>query len=229
MKDMLQKLKTYINRRKTKTERIKEKMGKEDFLLNQIDEFREKAKQLQELLSSREDKVQELQDIVAEREDKAKELSDIIEERQDAADRVVAGVREQMDGMIGKIDAKLIELNAVFTNRLSEEEKNSAAQHQEVRNMITEYNEKLSETVKELTEDFDSIRSDICDKVHTENVNCYRNVQTLIDELNKKLDEIEKSCSKISSVKTMLTITFLFMLLNFAGVAVVVARVLGFI
>ena len=32
---------------------------KEDFLLKQIDEFREKAKQLQSLISSKEDKVQD--------------------------------------------------------------------------------------------------------------------------------------------------------------------------
>ena len=108
---MAQKLKEFADRRKTKRERITEEVGKEDFLLSQIDEFREKARQLQELLSSKENKVQELQEIVAEREGKAKELSDIIEERQDAADRVVSGVSEQIDGMVEKVDAKLNELN----------------------------------------------------------------------------------------------------------------------
>ena len=48
-------------------------MDKEDFLLKQIDEFREKAKQLQALLVTKEDKVQELQNIVDEREEGCKE------------------------------------------------------------------------------------------------------------------------------------------------------------
>ena len=139
MKGIVQRLREYANRRKNQTERTKRDVGKEDFLLNQIDEFREKARQLQELLSSKEDKVQELQDIVAEKEDKAKELSDIIEERQDAADRVVKGVKEQIDGMIDKVDAKLNELNATFTDRLAENADNSAAQHEEVRKLIQEY------------------------------------------------------------------------------------------
>ncbi len=43
-------------------------MEKEDFLLSQIDEFREKAKQLQDLLAAKENTVQELQSIVNERE-----------------------------------------------------------------------------------------------------------------------------------------------------------------
>ena len=60
-------------------------MEKEDFLLSQIDEFREKAKQLQNLLTSKESKVQELQNLVNEREDKAQELEQILSERQEEA------------------------------------------------------------------------------------------------------------------------------------------------
>lgn len=56
-----------IARRKTERERTRNNVEKEDFLLNQIDEFREKAKQLQSLLISKESKVQELQEIVEER------------------------------------------------------------------------------------------------------------------------------------------------------------------
>ncbi len=41
-----------------KRDRIQEEVEKEDFLLSQIDEFREKAKQLQDLLASNENKVQ---------------------------------------------------------------------------------------------------------------------------------------------------------------------------
>ena len=61
-------------------ERIHSKVEKEDFLLSQIDEFREKAKQLQNLLTSKESKVQELQNLVNEREDKAQELEQILSE-----------------------------------------------------------------------------------------------------------------------------------------------------
>lgn len=229
MKVIIQKLKEYADRRNNKPERIKEDVGKEDFLLNQIDEFREKARQLQQLLSSKEDKVQELQDIVAEKEGKAKELSDIIEERQDAADRVVAGVKDQIDEMIDKVDAKLKELNDTFAERLAENAANSVKQHEEVRGLIREYNEKLSETVNGLNGQFEKIRSEICEKVHTENVNCYRNVQTLIEEADRKLDGIEENVSKISSLKTMLIILIIFTVLNFAGLAGVIARIMGFI
>ena len=229
MKGIVQRLREYANRRKNQTERTKRDVGKEDFLLNQIDEFREKARQLQELLSSKEDKVQELQDIVAEKEDKAKELSDIIEERQDAADRVVKGVKEQIDGMIDKVDAKLNELNATFTDRLAENADNSAAQHEEVRKLIQEYSEKLSEIVNGLNGQFEKTKSEICEKVHTENVNCYRNVQTLIEESNRKLDGIEENISKVSSFKSLLMVIVIFAVLNCAGLAFIIARIMGFL
>lgn len=63
---------------------------KRRFLLSQIDEFREKAKQLQNLLTSKESKVQELQNLVNEREDKAQELEQILSERQEEADEIVS-------------------------------------------------------------------------------------------------------------------------------------------
>ena len=60
------------NRSERTNSKVDKGMDKEDFLLKQIDEFREKAKQLQALLVTKEDKVQELQNIVDEREEKAK-------------------------------------------------------------------------------------------------------------------------------------------------------------
>ena len=63
------------NHRNKKRERTHKTLENNDFLLTQIDEFREKAKQLQELLLSKESKVKELQTIVAERETRLRNFS----------------------------------------------------------------------------------------------------------------------------------------------------------
>ena len=229
MKRLAQKLKEYHRCQKTKRERITENVEKEDFLLSQIDEFREKAKQLQNLLSSKENKVQQLQEIVAEREGKAKELSDMIDERQDAADRVVAGVGAQIDSMVLKVDAKLNELNETFAERLAENAVNSTDQSEEVRSLIEEQNQKLTETVEGLNGQFDKIRNDIFEKIHSEDVKCYRNIQTLVDESDKKIEEMIEKFEKVSSLKTMSTIIMIITVLNFAGLAGVIARIFGLI
>ncbi len=226
---LAQKLKKYAGRQKTKRERITENVENEDFLISQIDEFREKARHLQGLLASKENKVQQLQEIVAEREGKAKELSDMIEERQDAADRVVAGVGAQIDGMVEKVDAKLNELNETFAERLAENAVNSTDQSEEVRSLIEEENKKLTETVESLNGQFDKIKNEICEKIHTEDVKCYRNIQTLIDESDKKLEEMEEKIQKLSSTKTMLGIIIVIALLNAAAAAAVIARIFDLI
>ena len=48
-------------------EKMQEKVDKDDFLITQIDEFREKAKRLQEMLNTKETKAKELSSIVEER------------------------------------------------------------------------------------------------------------------------------------------------------------------
>lgn len=223
------KLKGYADRWKTERERIKKDVEKEDFLLTQIDEFREKAKQLQGLLALKEDKVQELKEIVAKKEDKAKELSDIIEERQDAADRIAAGVKEQIEGMVEKVDAKLNELNETFAERLAENAANSAEQHEEVRTLIEEHNTRLTETIEGLNGQFDDIKNDIYEKIHTEDVKCYRNMQALIEESDKKIEEIRSEVSEIRFLKSGYWVIMIFVQLNFVGVIVLILRALGII
>lgn len=229
MSGMSQKLKGYIDRRKIQRERITDNVEREDFLLSQIDEFREKAKQLQNLISSKEDKVQELQEIVEEKEGQAKELSDIIEERQDAAERVVSGVGEQIDGMVDKVDAKLKELNETFAERLAENAVNSTEQNEAVRKLIDEYQGKMTEAIKGLDGQFDAVKNEICEKVHTEDVKCYRNMQTLIEESDRKIEETKDAVAELASLKTIVKVTLVFAALNFVGLAAFLIHVLGII
>jgi chromosome segregation ATPase len=84
----------------------------DDFLLSQIDEFRVKAQQLQQLLRVKEDKARELQKLVNERTDKAEELQQIVNERQEKADGITAEVARQISGMTGRVDARLEEVDA---------------------------------------------------------------------------------------------------------------------
>lgn len=223
------KIKGYADRWKTERERTKSDVEKEDFLLTQIDEFREKAKQLQGLLALKENKVQELKEIVAEQEDKAKELSDIIEERQDTADRIAAGVKEQIDGMVEKVDAKLNELNETFAERLAENAANSAEQHEEVRTLIEEHNSSLTETIEALNGQFDDIKNDIYEKIHTEDVKCYRNMQALIEESDKKLEEVKNEVAEIRFLKSGYRVIMVFVELNFVGMIVLILRALNII
>lgn len=181
--------------RTVKCERIKTEVEREDYLLNQIDEFREKAQQLQELLLSKESRAVELQSIVDEREVKAKELEEILKERQQKADGITEEVSKQIDSLIEKVSAKMEEIGTTIGTDLKEGQKLSAEQVA-----------KLRETLESLTEQLDTLKGELSEKVHSENVKCYRNVADLFKSMDEKLDALEKKnndlTQKLASVHT---------------------------
>jgi len=229
-------------------ERIQEEVEKEDFLLSQIDEFREKAKQLQVLLASKENKVQELQSIVNEREDKAQELAHILTERQEEADRIVTEFTRKVDELAGNVTSKMTEIESSIASQVADvkraSEEQLAANRQLNEHQIAA-NKKLSEEqlatnkqfleeqaiankrlsegqiaeVKALLESataqLESIKTDLSEKVHTENVKCYRNIQDLFNEFDSKIEKMDEMERGVGSVKGYVKCLSWFSILNF--------------
>ena len=186
---------------KQKEKRVSTQMEKEDFLLSQIDEFREKAKQLQALVSSKESKVRELQSLVDEREGRAAKLQNILNERKQEADKTV---QEQIDGMISNVETKITELGGELTKSASESEEAVAAKTEEMKEALLEMKELLQKT-----------RTELSDKIHEENVTCYRNIQTLFDDFGEKVDKMENLDSGVKSIKSYVKCLSWFSIVNF--------------
>ncbi len=229
-------------------ERIHKKVEKEDFLLNQIDEFREKAKQLQILLASKESKVQELQSLVNEREDKAQELAVILNERQEEADRIVVDFGKKVDDLANKVTAKMTEIETSVSNQVADVKRASEEQLEANRKLNEEQiaaNKKLSEeqlaTNKQFLEEqaiankklsegqiaevkalldnattqLESIKTDLSEKVHSENVKCYRNIQDLFTEFDSKIEKMDEMEKGVGSVKGYVKCLTWFSIMNF--------------
>ena len=133
-------------------------VSREDFLLSQIDEFRERAKQLQSLLDSRETEAQELQTLVDERQEKADALGQILEERQK---------KDVADG-----------------KRLNEEKA-----------------KELKDSLAQIEEQLTTAKTEISEKVHTENVKCYRNISDLFRSMDERLDKLTVMESRMHPVR----------------------------
>ena len=161
-----------------KLERIRRKLENQDFLLSQIDEFREKAMQLQDLLVSRESKAKELQTIVEEREVKAEELQHILDERQEKADGITAEVSKKINVLIEKVAQKMDEVEASMKEELANGNELSAQQAQQ-----------LKDTLTEVTTQLETIKGELSEKIHSENVICYRNMADLMKGIEDKLDD----------------------------------------
>ena len=161
-----------------KLERIRRMLENQDYLLSQIDEFREKAMQLQELLVSRESKAKELQTIVEEREVKAEVLQQILDERQEKADGITAEVSKKINVLIDKVAQKMDEVEASMKAELANGNELSAQQAQQ-----------LKDTLTEVTIQLETIKGELSEKIHSENVICYRNMADLMNGIEDKLDD----------------------------------------
>lgn len=206
--------------RTMKRERTDNKVEKDDYLLTQIDEFREKAKQLQELLISKESKVMELQSIVDEREVKAKELEHILNERQEKADGITAEVSRKIDSLIEKVTEKMDEIGVSIGNEVSEGQKLTAEQM-----------EGLKETLASVNEQLETIKAELSEKVHTENVKCFRNISDLFKSMEEKVDSIqtmEQALGKKTESVHKCTIAIIVLtVINMLGLTAVILMELG--
>lgn len=206
--------------RTVKRERTKTEVEKEDYLLNQIDEFREKAQQLQNLLLSKESKVNELQTIVDEREVKARELENILNERQRRADGITEEVSKQIDNLIEKVSAKMEEIGTTIGADLKDGQKLSEEQVAQLR-----------ETLESLTEQLDTIKGELSEKVHSENVKCYRNVADLFKSMDEKMDAVKNdhqvTMQKMDSIHKCTIAIIVLTILNMLGLTVLALNELG--
>ena len=230
-------------------ERTQKDVENEDLLINQIDEFREKAKQLQVLLEAKESKAAELQSLVDERAGKAQELEHILTERQEEADKIVTEFGRKVDALADKVTTKMAEIEAGLSGQVADIRKTSEEQTASNRKLNEEQiaankqfleeqaiaNKKLSEgqiaEVKELLENatsqLESIKTDLSEKVHTENVKCYRNIQDLFNEFDSKIEKMDEMEGGVDSVKGYVKLLSWFSILNFVVLIIFILYSMG--
>lgn len=292
---------------KTSTEKTAEgkaAVKRENQLLQQIDEFRAKAKELQEMLEAREEEVAELEELVAVRDREAKHLDELVTSRREEADQLVIGVTIQIQEMIQQLDQQMTDFDisvrrllSEFSNKLEEEisgsEERTQAQitaldeaiEKEFTRMDGQIGERLTKIdettetqlrhtgeqidrqlgslneqiggeldslktqvdtqlgglggqidaqlkaldesltgqigeslartegqaqeiqsiIEELRSDQENLKKDLYDKIHTEDVKCYRNVKDLLDkqsgELAAKCDEVKLAEESLTAIR----------------------------
>lgn len=213
--------------RTVKRERTNREVGREDLLLNQIDEFREKAQQLQDLLLSKESKVAELQNIVDEREGKAKELEYILTERQKKADGITEEMNKQIDSLIDKVSAKMDELGTTITTSVNASVGEKLEEGQQLSEKQLAELQELKELLESLTPQLETVRTELSDKVHTENVKCYRNISDLFKSVEDKLDKMNEVHENVRGIRKCMAVVIMLGIFNLLGLIALALYELG--
>ncbi len=260
-------------------------MQKEDFFLKQIDEFKEKAKYLHNLMMTKESKVEELEGQLEEKEEKAKNLQEILDGKQEEADKLTQNVRVQIDALISRVDAQmrtidesisgeintleeqiseqLAEINSNSRQGLAEVNSNSrqglAEMDKKIQDFSVSTSEKLEQQTNSMKETLESFSADLTkikaeleklaeapkddeegaqkleevklelgEKIHRENVKCYRNIQTLLEELEGKIERVEIGTQSMKVVKSYFGALIILGVVNFAGIIAIIAHMFGF-
>lgn len=190
----------------------------EDMLLVQIDAFRDKAKQLQSLIGEKELKVRELENLVYEKQNKINELQDTLAKKQEVADSLVGDMSREVDKMMDSVNASLLDIEKRLESQVSNSEESQEAQNREIK-----------ETLGNVGEDLESIKAELSEKVHSENVKVYRNIHDLLRENDKTEEQSKALIKKIKGTKTVAAWALIFGIVDFAGIGAIVTLLLKMI
>ncbi len=189
----------------------------EDMLLQQIDDFRDKAKQLQTLTAAKERKVKELEAMVRAKEEKNAQLQQELTKKQEEADGIAMDVETQVDRMLASLKVSMDDLENRIEAQVANNQESAAEQTKAVK-----------DTLQEMTESLDGIKAEVSDRVHSENVKEYRNIQELLKELDHSEEQAEQAQKRYDKLKGKLTgVTVLSVINMIVGIAAVALLVLN--
>lgn len=199
-------------------EEMFEEPSGEDMLLAQIDAFRDKAKQLQTLISAKERKVKELEAMVRAKEERNSQLQEELAKKQAEADGIAADVETQVDRMMQTLRGSVDDLEERIQQQVADNQEKAAVQTQAVK-----------DTLEDMTSGLDAIKGELSEKVHSENVLQYRNIQDLLKELDNREEAAKKSEEEFSVVKKRITMVTVVSVLNVIAVVTLILATFGII
>ncbi len=180
----------------------------EDLLLEQIDAFREKATQLQQLIAQKERKAAELEALVREKEAINVKLQDELSRKQQEADSLVADVETQVDRMMQVVKNNMDQLEIDIKGQVSDNQDSYEA-----------HNRNLQDTLKNVSDGLDTIQNELSEKTHSESVHLYRLIQDLLKEHDNSEEQAKKAAEHYVSLKKLSVVVIVLLVVTF-GVSV---------
>ncbi|MBR5338222.1 MAG: hypothetical protein IK152_09580 [Lachnospiraceae bacterium] len=187
------------------------------------------------LVREREESVREAA-LAREREESAREReASLVREKAENAATIKEMGRERSDlqAQVAELKQQVELLNSLMEkkdNQLKEfEEAMENNNSEQINNLIVQINDRFSKLESKM--DADTGRNDqmvnvISENVHNESVKCYRNIQVILEEIQKKLDIVENKKVSLLGTTACVVIT---MLLSLGNLALLVLRILGIV
>lgn len=201
-----------------------------DDLLAQIDAFRQKAEQLQELIAQKQERAEQLKNIVEVKESQVQGLEGLLA-KTNAQNREMA--EDLKVNVNGKIDMLRQELNNQILTMSGEVKNQIDAVTASLGDIKGADLEGVTKEVKSLKTNMDDLQNAIAEKVHSESVASYRNTADLIKDINIEPSEDEKKDRRrlegqVKGTRGSIRFLTVFSIVNFALLAVLSLFTMGF-
>lgn len=209
----------------------------EDLLVTRIDEFREKAMELQGMYEEKKNKMVQLDALMAQQQERANSLKGIPVDSRESAKEISKEVGKQISKLMDQVSTRMDQVESNLYAEVvkgGELDSNSVRQLDEISEkqlkMLNEFGEKqskqieskllqLTEQLAPLSKGFDKISEeieDINDKIHSEQVKSYRNTADLFKEMDDRLDKMDDIEENVRNVQKF---TFCTVVISAVGVA----------
>ncbi len=181
----------------------------DDRLFEQIDAFREKAQQLSAIIHSKQTKVSNLEALVGEKEAQNRYLHDEVDRLKSQSDKIVIELDSRINGIKESLSSDISDLKTKFL------EKADTA------------NAPLIEKVDAMNASFSGMKDEVFDKVHTENLQAYKNVQSFIQENDKSEDNRIRITTEVLKLKKFFGFLIFLGIVDTAGIVFVILYLLN--
>lgn len=197
MANIIGKIWEVPKRQFTERERIYESMRREEMLGRQMEELKE----------------------LRERE---RQRAQLLTELKSQVEQMSGRMDSKMEQVSGRMDAQVEQMSGRMDAQMEQLSKGTDAKLAQVSIQLDSGLENLTRQLTELTNqqkiELAALKGELADKIHTENVKSYRNVQALMEELEQKLTEKEQSTEHRKSARGLLRTVLFVGILNLLAV-----------
>ena len=150
-------------------------------------------------------------------EDKNSLKQNILSKRHREADSVMGDLNDKFDKLIDAVNLHMLDIKKNISNDISGEDKNSLKQTKAIQYTLSSMNDEIN-----------GLKKDISDKVHTENVKLYRNIEDSLKS-NDYSDRVLANYRMIRTLKKSMSVIILLSVFNFFGIAILILLRFGLI
>lgn len=188
-------------------------LGRENSELTaQVNELKQETEILRDLIRRKEAEIRDIRSAVEEREFEDMNINEMTDKLEAKLNELEAKVDAQAALNTGNIEEKLTVIMEEKTQAFSKK--------------ADELADKMYAVTRDSGVDSDQIVNIISENIHSESVKCYRNIQSILEEMDDKLTAIENKKVSISGTTALVVIT---MLVSMGNLALIVLRILGMI